>query len=211
MSLRLRWANKRALGPWIQCSAKVAKTWGQMSQQPWKLGDIFKTSETLAFFLKIHWNAFRMQYLGATVCPKRNKWSWSLQPRYPTRLSTAHRCWIFSAKLVLVYKGAKCCITLIYIAIVREIMHFFIHAKSSSQRKFYLRKLLIFLPSNLNMCFGCSGGPSHWDGSFEYPHHMFWMRNKENNIPLRTLIWRPGYSHLKWCLIAWRSHCVCFK
>ena len=43
----------------MQCSAKVAKTWGQMSRQPWKLGDIFKTSETLAFFLKIHWNAFK--------------------------------------------------------------------------------------------------------------------------------------------------------
>ena len=70
-------------------------------------------------------------------------------------------------------------------------------------RKFYLRKLIIvFLPINLNMCFGCSKGPSHCDGSFEYPHHMFWMRNKEDNIPIRTLIWRPGYSHLKWCLMA---------
>ena len=33
------------------------------------------------------------------------------------------------------------------------------------------KKILIFLPINLNMCFGCSVGPS-----FEYPHHMFWMR-----------------------------------
>ena len=105
-----------------QCSAKVAKTWGQMSQQPWKLGDIFKISETLAFFLKIHLNALRTWYLGATVCPQRNKWSWSLQRDTPP---TAHRCWNFSAKLVLVYKGAKCCITLIYIAIVRDIMRFF--------------------------------------------------------------------------------------
>ena len=32
--------------------------------------------------------------------------------------------------------------------------------------------------------------PSHWNGSFEYPQHMFWMRNKENNFPIRTLIWR---------------------
>ena len=37
----------------MQCSAKVAKTWGQMSQQSCKLGDIFKISETLNFFLKI--------------------------------------------------------------------------------------------------------------------------------------------------------------
>ena len=42
-----------------------------------------------------------------------------------------------------------------------------------------MRKILIFLPINLNMCFGCSWGPFHLDGSFEYPHHMFWMRNKK--------------------------------
>ena len=23
---------------------------------------------------------------------------------------------------------------------------------------------------------------------------MFWMRNKENNFPIRTLIWRPGFG-----------------
>ena len=33
--------------------------------------------------------------------------------------------------------------------------------------------------------------PSHLDVSFEYPQHMFWMRNKENRFPIRTLIWRP--------------------
>ena len=44
------------------------------------------------------------------------------------------------------------------------------------------------------MCFGCSKEPSHLDGSFEYTQRMFWMRNKENNFPIRTLIWRPGYS-----------------
>ena len=27
------------------------------------------------------------------------------------------------------------------------------------------------------MCFGCSKEPSH--GSFEYPQHMFWFRNKK--------------------------------
>ena len=42
------------------------------------------------------------------------------------------------------------------------------------------------------MCFGCSKEPSHGDGSFEYPQHMFRMRNNENNFPRRTLIWRPG-------------------
>ena len=40
------------------------------------------------------------------------------------------------------------------------------------------------------MCFGCSKEPSHWNDSFEYPQHMFWMRNKENNFPIRTSIRR---------------------
>ena len=42
----------------------------------------------------------------------------------------------------------------------------------------------IFLPINLNMCFGCSKEPSHGDGSFEYPQHMFnlWLKNKKINF-----------------------------
>ena len=44
------------------------------------------------------------------------------------------------------------------------------------------------------MCFGCSKEPSHRDGSFEYPQHTFWLRNKENNFQLLTLIWGPAYS-----------------
>ena len=39
----------------------------------------------------------------------------------------------------------------------------------------------ISLPINLNTCFGCSKEPSHWDGSFEYPQHMFWFRNKKKS------------------------------
>ena len=31
------------------------------------------------------------------------------------------------------------------------------------------------------MCFGCSKVPSHRDGSFEYPQHLFWLRNKKTN------------------------------
>ena len=30
-----------------------------------------------------------------------------------------------------------------------------------------------FLPINAGMCFRCSKEPSHLDGSFEYPQHMF--------------------------------------
>ena len=29
------------------------------------------------------------------------------------------------------------------------------------------------------MCFECSKEPSHRDDSFDYPQHMFWMRNKK--------------------------------
>ena len=47
------------------------------------------------------------------------------------------------------------------------------------------------------MCFGCSKEPSHWDGSFEYPQHMFWMSNKENNFQYTLLsgglIWCTAY------------------
>ena len=42
------------------------------------------------------------------------------------------------------------------------------------------------------MCFGCSKEPSHRDGSFEYPQHTFWLRNKNNNFQLSTLIWGPN-------------------
>ena len=41
------------------------------------------------------------------------------------------------------------------------------------------------------MCFVFSKQPSHRDGSFEYPQHMFWLRNKKNNFQLHTLIWGP--------------------
>ena len=51
-----------------------------------------------------------------------------------------------------------------------------------------MRKIInIFLPINLNVCFGCSKEPSHCDSSFEYPQHMFWLRNKKVKFSLRTL------------------------
>ena len=42
------------------------------------------------------------------------------------------------------------------------------------------------------MCCGSSKEPSHLDGSFEYPQHMFWMINKDDSFPTRTLISRPA-------------------
>ena len=51
---------------------------------------------------------------------------------------------------------------------------------------------IIFLFISLNMCFGSSKEPSHRDSSFEYPQHMFWLRNKKNDFQLRILIWRSA-------------------
>ena len=63
--------------------------------------------------------------------------------------------------------------------------------------KNHLRKIvIIFLSISSNMCFGCSKEPSLGDGSFEYPKHMFWLRNKKNNFQLHTLIW--GACHVTW-------------
>ena len=42
----------------------------------------------------------------------------------------------------------------------------------------------IFLPIIFSICFVCSKEPSHGDGSFEYPQHMFWLRNKKKNSVL---------------------------
>ena len=49
----------------------------------------------------------------------------------------------------------------------------------------------LFSYPSVETCFGCSNELPHRDGSFEYPQHMFWLRNKKNNFQLCTLIWRP--------------------
>ena len=54
--------------------------------------------------------------------------------------------------------------------------------------------MIIFLSFALNMCFGCSNERSHWDGSFEYPQHMFWMRNKKNNFQVCILYLEVCYG-----------------
>ena len=56
------------------------------------------------------------------------------------------------------------------------------------ETKYLSVKLIIFLPNSFNICFGCSKVPSHWDGSFEYPQHVFWLRKKKINFSVHTLI-----------------------
>ena len=46
-------------------------------------------------------------------------------------------------------------------------------------KKFQRKIGIIFLPISLKMCFGCSKELSHQVGSFEYPQHMFWLRNRQ--------------------------------
>ena len=54
--------------------------------------------------------------------------------------------------------------------------------------KTFQRKIVnIFLPIIFSICFGCSKELSHWGSSFEYPKHMFWLRNKKIIFVLHTL------------------------
>ena len=45
---------------------------------------------------------------------------------------------------------------------------------------------IVSYPKFSNFCV-CSKEPSHSDGSFEYPQHMFWFRNKKIISLLHTL------------------------
>ena len=67
-------------------------------------------------------------------------------------------------------------------------------AKDQLSKIFKHKIVIIFLSISLTMCFGCSKEPSHPDGSFEYPQHMIWLRNKKNNFQLHTLIRGPGFE-----------------
>ena len=54
---------------------------------------------------------------------------------------------------------------------------------------------------------------SHQDGSFEYPQHMFWLKNKKFNFQLRPLIRGPAFSGQKansWLRVKMQSHIVFF-
>ena len=60
------------------------------------------------------------------------------------------------------------------------------------------------------MCFGCSKEPSHWDISFEYPQHMFWVRNEENCFQYTLLSGGlkicKNRQHFKSTNLSWLSH-----
>ena len=67
------------------------------------------------------------------------------------------------------------------------------HCIITIQAQNYVNKMFqrkfenIFLPMIFSICFGCSKEPSQREGSFEYPQHMFWSRNKEISFLLHTL------------------------
>ena len=39
-----------------------------------------------------------------------------------------------------------------------------------------------------------------WSLSFEYPQHIFWLRNRKSNFLLRTLIWGPAHTEFRFSL-----------
>ena len=61
---------------------------------------------------------------------------------------------------------------------------------------------IIFLFLNQNICCGYSKEPSHWDGSYEHPKHMFKMMGKEIILGAQTiLIW----TYVIWWYEPWHE------
>ena len=54
--------------------------------------------------------------------------------------------------------------------------------RASYAKKIEHKIATIFLSITFNVYFGCSKEPSHQDGSFEYPQHVFWLRNKKKSF-----------------------------
>ena len=87
------------------------------------------------------------------------------------------------------------------INICHKVITLCIHRDIQLSNIVWCKIVIIFLSISLNLCFGWSKEPSHRDGSFEYPQHMFWFRNEKTNFLVRTLIWRPDilmHSSI-WC------------
>ena len=47
------------------------------------------------------------------------------------------------------------------------------NAQVQIRKKIERKIVIIFFSISFNMCFGCPKDPSHRDGYFEYPQHMF--------------------------------------
>ena len=50
------------------------------------------------------------------------------------------------------------------------------YTHSPDKHHFWYKIVNIFISISFNICFGCSKEPSHREGSFEYPQHMFWLK-----------------------------------
>ena len=61
----------------------------------------------------------------------------------------------------------------------------------------------IFFNHQLLPIIWCLNEPSHCDGSFEYPQHMFWLRNKTIYNLVRNHNLSPDVCHCK-CIIPYR-------
>ena len=66
-----------------------------------------------------------------------------------------------------------------------------VQLKVLDKQNFECKIVNIFLAISFNICLGCLKELSDWDGSFEYPQHMFWMRNKKVKFLVHTRILRP--------------------
>ena len=79
-------------------------------------------------------------------------------------VGTIHRFTLFLPSLTCVVLSLICLCNLVaYVGLDKQ--------------TFECKIVNIFLLISLT-CFRCSKEPSHRDGSFEYPQHMFWLRNK---------------------------------
>ena len=82
----------------------------------------------------------------------------------PALLQARMELFFLSVSLQL-YTQLSCCITV----------------SPESKKKNHSKIVNIFLSNsyNIKFCFRCPKEPSRWNGSFEYPQHVFWFRNKK--------------------------------
>ena len=89
-------------------------------------------------------------------------------------------------------------------------MHWFIFVSSIGpdkrifEHKIVVNKVLnVFSSIILNMCFRCSKEPSHGDGSFEYPQHIFCLRYKNYfyNVILSEVLFQKWFIVTSYSLL----------